>query len=74
MVCLNSDGEEPTPLTRVERVGRVESQGAVALPSLSLFTKCGEGEFYEVQLRAAELRRVRRVIPSSCSQPSPTKE
>jgi hypothetical protein len=31
-------------------------------------------EFSEVQLRNAERRRVRRVMSSSCSQPSPTKE
>src|SRR5215210_8500556 len=31
-------------------------------------------EFSEVQLRDAERRSVRRVISSSCSQPSPTKE
>jgi hypothetical protein len=30
--------------------------------------------FSEVQLGAAERRRVRRVMSSSCSQPSPTKE
>jgi hypothetical protein len=30
--------------------------------------------FSEVQLRAAERRRVRRVMSSSCSQPSPVKE
>src|SRR5215217_286319 len=31
-------------------------------------------EFYEVQLRDAERASVRRVMSSSCSQPSPTKE
>src|SRR5215208_7400664 len=31
-------------------------------------------EFYEVQFRDEERRRVRRVMSSSCSQPSPTKE
>jgi hypothetical protein len=31
-------------------------------------------EFYEVQLREAECLSVRRVMSSSCSQPSPTKE
>ena len=31
-------------------------------------------EFYEVRLRDAERRSVRRVMSSSCSQPSPTKE
>ena len=30
--------------------------------------------FYEVQLREAECLSVRRVMSSSCSQPSPTKE
>jgi hypothetical protein len=32
-----------------------------------------EGEFCEVQLRAAELRSVRRVMSSSCSHLSPVK-
>src|SRR5215212_6856444 len=31
-------------------------------------------EFKEVQLRVEERRSVRRVMSSSCSQPSPTKE
>ena len=31
-------------------------------------------EFSEVQLRDGERRSVRRVMSSSCSQPSPTKE
>jgi hypothetical protein len=33
-----------------------------------------EGSFSEVQLRDAERSIVRRVMSSSCSQPSPTKE
>src|SRR5215208_5617603 len=46
-----------------------------ALVTLSAYSpKCVEGEFCEVQLRDAERRRVRRVMSSSCSQPSPTKE
>ena len=31
-------------------------------------------EFYEVQLEDTERLSVRRVMSSSCSQPSPTKE
>jgi hypothetical protein len=34
----------------------------------------GQTEFYEVQLQVAERFSVRRVMSSSCSQPSPTKE
>jgi hypothetical protein len=37
-------------------------------------SKCVELEFYEVQLKDEERRSVRRVMSSSCSQPSPTKE
>jgi hypothetical protein len=33
-----------------------------------------EAVFSEVQLRVAERRSVNRVMSSSCSQPSPTKE
>jgi hypothetical protein len=33
-----------------------------------------QGVFSEVQLRDAERLSVRRVMSSSCSQPSPTKE
>ena len=36
--------------------------------------ECVEGEFPEVQLGDAERFSVRRVMSSSCSQPSPTKE
>jgi hypothetical protein len=37
-------------------------------------TNFAQTEFSEVQLRDAERRSVRRVMSSSCSQPSPTKE
>jgi hypothetical protein len=36
--------------------------------------QCVEGKFSEVQLLVGERRRVRRVMSSSCSQPSPRKE
>src|SRR5215216_6434891 len=36
--------------------------------------ECVEGTFSEVQLRGAERRSVTKVMSSSCSQPSPTKE
>jgi hypothetical protein len=38
------------------------------------FQTVSEDEFSEVQVRDAERSRVRRVMSSSCSQPSPTKE
>src|SRR5215203_3119150 len=44
------------------------------IPGATLCANLALTEFSEVQLRDGERRSVRRVMSSSCSQPSPTKE
>ena len=51
------------------------SKGKQAELAARLFTEAHRGGVFSyVQLRAVARRRVRRVMSSSCSQPSPTKE
>jgi hypothetical protein len=66
-------GHAPVVVVRVFFivVGAIE---AILLPTWVCSPECLEGEFSEVQRLAVERRNVRRVISSSCSQPSPTKE
>ncbi len=55
----------------VLRIAAKFGVGALLVP---LFGQFLEDEFSEVQLRILERRSVRRVMSSSCSQPSPVKE
>src|SRR5829696_1074300 len=67
------DGEEIGPLMRVLRQFRIR----ILRSSTSDFTisaNFAQTEFSEVQLEDAERLSVRRVMSSSCSHPSPTKE
>jgi hypothetical protein len=64
------------PITRPIRKPPQPSESQLIHPSAweGDSANFAETEFSEVQLRDAERFSVRRVISSSCSQPSPTKE
>jgi hypothetical protein len=66
-------GFGPYTEAKMGRKNTVLAAHKVLLQTPRDFSKCFCTEYSEVQLRAAERRRVRRVMSSSCSQPSPTK-